>query len=172
MEREIVHQSDSERLNQRDCSSSPHGWGTKSICQDNEEGQSCFVQGIGATIWGKINGGGHMALLKSLLSHGGQTYWLIELYVGGTWIFKPAGTNLYSAGGQSIDGVRWRWWSLLCTQEIHVNKMTLRKNKVSSIYLSVYLSDCIFMGHLFSSIFVAPELNLFFPAVGERTTLR
>lgn len=74
MEREIVHQSDmARRQNQRDCSSSPHGRDTKSICQGDGEGQSCFVQGIGAAIWGRINRG-HMALLKSLLSHRGQLY--------------------------------------------------------------------------------------------------
>lgn len=72
MEREIVRQSDSvRRQNQRDCSSSPHSQDTKSICQDDGEGQSCFVRGIGAAIWGKINRG-HMVLLKSLLSHRGQ----------------------------------------------------------------------------------------------------
>lgn len=62
MQREIVHQSDSaRRLNQRDCSSSPHGPDTKSICQGNGEGQSCFVQGIGAAIWVEINRGTHGA---------------------------------------------------------------------------------------------------------------
>lgn len=65
MEREIVHQSDSARReNQRDCSSSPHSQDTKSISQVSGEGQSCFVQGIGAAIWGKIDKG-HMVLLKS-----------------------------------------------------------------------------------------------------------
>lgn len=50
MEKEIVHQSD--RQNQKDCSSNPHGHDTKSISQGDGEGQSCFAQGIGATIWG------------------------------------------------------------------------------------------------------------------------
>lgn len=61
MEREIVHQSDSGRQNQRDCCSSPHGRDTKSICQGDGEGQSCFAQGIGAAIWVKINRGTHGA---------------------------------------------------------------------------------------------------------------
>lgn len=74
MEREIVHQSDiAWRQNHRDCSSSPHGRDTKSICQGDGEGQSCFVQGIGAAIWDKINRG-HMVLLKSLLSYRGHPY--------------------------------------------------------------------------------------------------
>ena len=34
------------------------GRDTKSICQGDGEGQSCFVQGIGAAIWGKIDRGG------------------------------------------------------------------------------------------------------------------